>query len=113
MIFPSSTRNVVSFSLGFQPVRSLPLKRGMKPSSFLSSWTDATSRTAASRVFTSASPLVQFHQPDVPVRDGIAVVLEVQWPRGVVGPVVRRRRRVLAELDLVLHLDPVVQHRHR
>src|SRR5262245_42036908 len=110
MILPSSTLNVVSFSLAFQPVRSLPLKREMKPSSDLS-WVElSNSRAPSSSVFTDFS-LFQFHQPDVAVRDGIAVVLKVQRSGGVVRAVVRSRRRVLLQFDVLVDLHPVVQHR--
>src|SRR5471030_2377771 len=105
MILPSSTRKVVSFSLAFQPVRSFPLNSETKPSSALS-WADANSRTAASSVFKRVS-LFQFDDPDIPVRDGIAVVLQMQRAGGVVRPVVRRRRRMLFQLDVLVDLHAV------
>src|SRR6185295_16845907 len=55
MILPSSTLKVSGLSLAFQPVRSFPLKSGVKPSSF--AWEKAQSRVAMSRCFTDRSPL--------------------------------------------------------
>src|SRR5438477_8397887 len=55
MILPSSTLKVSGLSLAFQPVRSLPLKSDVKPSSL--SWTKANINVAMIRCFTDRSPL--------------------------------------------------------